>query len=36
MSSDPRRPDKIVPFHMPPPTDDDSDYTSNIAMYTGI
>ncbi|KAI9307459.1 hypothetical protein BJ944DRAFT_261859 [Cunninghamella echinulata] len=36
MSSDPRRPDKIVPFHMPPPTDDDSDYTSNIAMYTAM
>jgi hypothetical protein len=35
-SADPRRPDKVVPFHMPPVTEDDPpDWNSNIAMVTG-
>ncbi|CAO3625181.1 unnamed protein product [Cunninghamella blakesleeana] len=36
MSSDPRRADKIVPFHMPPASEEDTDYTSNISMYTAM
>ncbi|SAM01435.1 hypothetical protein [Absidia glauca] len=36
-SADPRRPDKVVPFHMPPVTEDDPpDWNSNIAMVTAM
>ncbi|KAI8099422.1 uncharacterized protein BX664DRAFT_321212 [Halteromyces radiatus] len=36
-SADPRRPDKVVAFHMPPvPEDEASDWNSNIAMYTAM
>ncbi|KAI8341841.1 hypothetical protein BC941DRAFT_390376 [Chlamydoabsidia padenii] len=37
MSSDPRRPDKVVPFHMLTGKEDDaSDWNSSIAMYTAM
>ncbi|CAO3578496.1 unnamed protein product [Absidia cylindrospora] len=36
-AADPRRPDKVVPFHMPTATEEDaSDWNSNIAMYTAM
>ncbi|ORZ00731.1 hypothetical protein BCR43DRAFT_485713 [Syncephalastrum racemosum] len=34
--SDPRRPDNIVPYHLPPKTSDDTDYTGNIATIVSM
>lgn len=32
--ADPRRPENIVPFHLPAPTEEE-DLSGNIAMYVG-
>ncbi|KAI8065863.1 hypothetical protein BC940DRAFT_303058 [Gongronella butleri] len=34
--SDPRRPEKVVPYHLPAPTEDASDWHNNFAMYIAM
>ncbi|KAI9019424.1 hypothetical protein CLU79DRAFT_758767 [Phycomyces nitens] len=36
IKGDPRRPDKIVPFHQAPKNEEEADFTSNIAMFTAM
>ncbi|KAI8376496.1 uncharacterized protein BYT42DRAFT_574820 [Radiomyces spectabilis] len=36
LAKDPRRADKIVPFHMPPAVDGEADVNANIALYAGM
>lgn len=34
--ADPRRPDNVVPFHLPPRNDEEEDWTQMIATLVGM